>query len=460
MYNMIMEKKELKRKIYTKLLDWKNNSQGKTCLLIEGARRVGKSTICEIFGQKEYKSYIIIDFVKASKAIKDNFDNLNNLDVFYQIISVEYNKKLYLRKSLIVFDEIQNFPRAREALKYLVLDGRYDFIETGSLISIKENVKNITIPSEEEKIRMYPLDFEEFLLAAREDPLIDLIKNSYSNKKALPDRLHQKAMRLFYEYMLVGGMPKSVVEYFANNRDFKMADKEKRKILSLYQDDIKKASKLYNSKISYLFENIPAFLSTHEKKVTLNRNNDIYSTYEDAFFWLEDSSICNLCYKSNDPSVGLALNKNLSAIKCYLNDTGLLFSLTFNENELMDNKLYQAILNGRLTFNKGMLFENVIAQMLVAKGHKLYFYTHYNLEKHRNDIEIDFLISNQSYSNYKICPIEVKSSKNYTLTSYQRFKERYPNKIASSIVIHPKQFSVGELEEKIPPYMLIAIFND
>ena len=452
--------RELKRKIYSQLLDWKKQSNGTSCLLIEGARRIGKSTICEIFGKKEYATYINIDFVKASNAIKDNFNNLNNLDIFYQNISLEYNKKLYNRNSLIIFDEIQNFPKAREALKYLVQDGRYDFIETGSLISIKENVQNITIPSEEVNLKMYPLDFEEFLLAANEEILIEYIKNSYVHKQALPDNIHRKAMRLFYEYMLVGGMPKSVLTYFENGRDFDKADEEKRKIISLYANDIKKASRLYNSKVSYIFENLPSFLSTHEKRITLKRNNDIYSTYEDAFYWLEDSSICNLCYKCNDPSVGLALNKNLGSIKCYLNDTGLLVSMAFNENELISNNLYKTILQGRLSFNKGMLFENVVAQMLVSKGKKLYFYTHYNQKIHRNDIEIDFLISNQSNSNYKIYPIEVKSSKNYTTISYNKFKSKFQNKVASSILIHPKQFSIDGINEKIPPYMLFAIFDD
>ena len=451
----------LKRKIYSKLIEWKNNSLGKTSLLIEGARRVGKSTICEIFAKNEYQSYIIIDFAKASKNIKDNFDNLNNLDIFYQNISLEYNTKLYKRKSLIVFDEIQNFPRAREALKYLVQDGRYDFIEIGSLMSIKENVKNIIIPSEEEKIKMYPLDFEEFLLASNEEVLLEYIKESFSNKKPLLNAFHKRAMRLFYEYILVGGMPQSVISYFENHRDFSLCDKEKRRILSLYKDDIKKASRLYNFKVSYVFENLPSFLSKHEKKIVLKRKNDLYSTYEDAFFWLEDSSICNLCYKNNDPSVGLSLNKNLSALKCYLNDTGLLVSLTFNENELMSNNLYKAILDGRLSFNKGMLFENVIAQMLTAKGKKLFFYTHYDEVKHRNDIEIDFLLSNQSYTNYKIYPLEVKSSKNYTSVSYDKFKERFKNKTGYSVLIHPKQFVIDSNNNiKIPPYMLICLFND
>lgn len=451
--------KVLKRKIYDKLLSWKKTSNGQTALLIEGARRVGKSTICEFFGKNEYKSYIIIDFVKASKTIKENFENLNNLDIFYQNISVEYKTKLYKRESLIVFDEIQKFPRAREALKYLIEDGRYDFIETGSLISIKENVDNITVPSEEEKISMYPLDFEEFLFAADESLLIDLIKEYYQNNKPLSDSMHKKAMRLFYEYMLVGGMPKSVLSYFTNNRDFYSADIEKRRILELYKNDIKKAAKKYNSKISYIFENLPSFLSTHEKRITLRRDNDLYSSYEDALFWLEDSSICNLCYRCNDPSVGLALNKDLSALKCYLNDTGLLVSLTFSENELVTNNLYKSILNGKLSFNKGMFFENVVAQMLVSNKKKLYFYTHYDINKKRNDIEIDFLISNESYSSYKIFPLEVKSSKNYTLTSYQKFKEKFNNKVGKGIIIHPKQFVSDDNNIRIPPYMLIAIFN-
>ena len=263
---------ELKRKIYEKLLDWKLKSNGKTALLIEGARRIGKSTIAEKFGKENYDSYVLVDFAKASKRVKRLFeDHLDDLNTFYQILSLEYNVKLVKRKSLIIFDEIQKFPKAREAIKYLVLDGRYDFIETGSLISIKENVNDIVIPSEEVMLKMYPLDFEEFLWAANEMVILDYIRDCYKNKIALDEKYHHKAMMLIREYVLVGGMPQSVVAYFENNKDFYEADKVKRQIIDLYRNDIKKAAKKYSSKVSAVFENIPGFLSSHDKKVNLSK---------------------------------------------------------------------------------------------------------------------------------------------------------------------------------------------
>ena len=379
---------EIKRKIYGKFLTWKNEVQGKKALLIEGARRIGKSTVAESFAKNEYKSYILIDFNKASKKIKDNFENINKLDLFFQTLSLEYGTKLYPRESIIIFDEIQKFPRAREAIKYLVQDGRYDFLETGSLISIRENVGDITVPSEERKIKMYPIDFEEFAVALGKEVLLDYIKECFLKNIPLEQEFHAQAMHLFREYMLVGGMPQSVVAYIESHGDFGASDIEKRDILDLYRDDIKKAAKRYNSKVSAIFENVPAFLSTHEKKIVLSAidKHGIFSRYDEPLFWLDDSMICNLCYRCNDPCVGFALNKNESAVKCYMGDTGLLVSLAFSENEISSQQLYRSIMNGKISLNEGMLYENAIAQMLTALGKKLYFYTHYSEEKHRNDI--------------------------------------------------------------------------
>jgi hypothetical protein len=451
---------EIKRKIYGRIKEWKEETNGRKALLIEGARRIGKSTVVEEIGKNEYQTYILIDFNKASKKIKDAFDDLNNLDIFFQTLSLEYNKRLYPRKSLIIFDEIQKFPKAREAVKYLIADGRYDYIETGSLISIKENVEGITIPSEERKLKMYPVDFEEFMDYMGEQLLMDYIAKCYEKKEALDQKMHAKAMHLFKEYLLVGGMPQALVAFKNNGRDFAAADIEKRDILELYKDDIKKAAKKYNSRVSAIFENIPAYLSTHEKRIVLSQieGGAVFAQYEDPLFWLGDSMICNLCYKCNDPNVGLALNKNEAFVKCYMGDTGLLVSHTFNENELMDQQLYKQIMDGKLALNEGMLYENVISQMIAAKGKKLYFYTRYSEEKHRNDIEIDFLISNDSKVNYKINPIEVKSSKNYTTTSLGRFKKVFGKKIEAQIIIHPKNFSIDSDIIKIPPYMLWCLF--
>lgn len=447
---------EIQRKIYKKILDWKESTKGTKALLIEGARRVGKSTVVEEIGQNEYKSYILIDFNKASAKVKSAFNDLNNLDVFFQTLSLEYNTRLYNRDSLIIFDEIQKFPKAREAIKYLVQDHRYDYIETGSLISIRENVQSITIPSEERKIKMFPVDFEEFMVYMNEELLLEYINDCWNKKIPLERKMHEKAMRLFNEYLLVGGMPQAIVAFANNARDFASADMEKRDILELYRDDIKKAAKRYNSKVSAIFENIPAYLSTHEKRIVLSEIDDDgrFDRYDEPLFWLDDSMICNLCYKCNDPNVGLALNKNDSYVKCYLGDTGLLVSLAFSENEITDQNLYKQIMDGKLSINKGMLYENMISQMLAAKGIKLYFYTRYNEAKHRNDIEIDFLISNNSKINFKINPIEVKSGKNYSTTSLTTFHGVYKKRIERQLIIHPKNLSIADGIIKIPPYMV------
>lgn len=447
---------EIQRKIYKKIVDWKESTKGTKALLIEGARRVGKSTVAEEIGRKEYRSYIMIDFNKASTKVRSAFDDLNNLDVFFQTLSLEYNTRLYNRESLIIFDEIQKFPKAREAIKYLVQDHRYDYIETGSLISIKENVEDITIPSEERKIKMYPVDFEEFMIYMNEEILLDYINDCWNKKVPLDRKMHEKAMHLFNEYLLVGGMPQAIVAFAANARDFAAADVEKRDILELYRDDIKKAAKRYNSKVSAIFENIPAYLSTHEKRIVLSEidDNGRFDRYDEPLFWLDDSMICNLCYRCNDPNVGLALNKNDSYVKCYLGDTGLLVSLAFSENEISDQNLYKQIMDGKLAINKGMLYENMISQMLVSKGVKLYFYTRYNEDVHRNDIEIDFLLSNDSKTNFKINPIEVKSGKNYTTTSLTAFHDVYKKRIEKQWIIHPKNLLISDGIIKIPPYMV------
>ena len=445
----------IERKIYQALLAWKRETGGRKALLIEGARRVGKSTIAEKFAKEQYKSYILIDFNIAPKSVKDNFDRLNEPDVFFQNLSLEYNTRLYPRESLIIFDEIQAFPKARQAIKYLVADGRYDILETGSLISIRENVEHITIPSEERRLKMYPVDFSEFMAAMGEQVMLEHILERFRAGAALEQSVHAKAMRLFREYMLVGGMPQSIVAYAGNGRDFYASDVEKRDILALYRDDIRKASKRYNSRVSALFENIPGYLSTHEKKVVLSRieKDARYAQYDDPLFWLDDSMICNLCYRCNDPNVGFALNKNDTAVKCYMGDTGLLVSLAFSENELSNQRLYKVIMDGKRSLNEGMIYENAISQMIVASGRKLYFYTRYNERKHRNDIEIDFLLSNERKTRFRVFPVEVKSSKNYTTTSFHAFNEAFSRRVGRSVIVHPKAYAADEEAVKLPPYM-------
>lgn len=436
-----------KRKITENLLRWKKETKGEKALLIEGARRIGKSVVAEEFGKAHYKSYILIDFNVAPKSIKDNFEkHLNDLDTFFMLLSAETGVTLYERNSLIIFDEIQKFPKAREAIKYLVQDGRYDYIETGSLISIKENVKGITIPSEERKIKMYPLDFEEFLWALKEKNLADYIRYCYERKEPLERNLHEKAMLLFQQYILVGGMPKPLCKFILDGKQFERCDDEKRDILATYRDDIAKIDGAYRAKVETIFDAIPGFLSSHEKRVKLNSadNGGRYPSYSESFFWLEDSMICNICFNCNDPNVGLSLNEDRATLKCYMGDTGLLVSHAFQKNELTSEKIYEQILHGKLGINKGMFYENVVCQMLAAKGYKLYFYTHLDESGKRNDIEIDFLLSNGSKTNLKIIPVEVKSSKNYTTTSLNLFRDKFSKRLGERIIIHPKQFRIRE----------------
>ena len=449
-----------KRKVYEKLLDWKKNYANEKALLIEGARRIGKSTIVEEFGKKEYKSYLLVDFNDASDVVKDAFEKyLNDLDTFFMILSTEYSVTLYPNNSLVIFDEIQQYPKARQSIKKLVKDGRYHYIETGSLISIKENVKDITIPSEERQLKMYPMDFEEFCWALNEDNMIAYIKKCFSERKPLEDTLHHKAMMIFKQYMLVGGMPMSVSKYLSNNRNFSAADVEKRDILTLYTNDVNKADVKYRSKVASIFAQIPAFLSQHEKRVRLSNieENSTFPQYQDTFFWLGNSMIANECFNCSDPNVGLSLNEDRTFVKCYMGDTGLLISHTFTENEIIEGELYKQIIHDNMSINKGMFFENAIAQCLVANGYPLFFYTHYSEEKHRNDIEIDFIISNGSKTKPKIYPIEVKSGKRYTTTSLERFMERFSSRIGNGYIIHTKNLTVKDNIVCIPAYMTFCL---
>lgn len=449
-----------KRKIYDKLLEWKETSGGEKALMVEGARRIGKSTIVEEFARNEYETYILIDFNIASQVVKNAFNNyLADLDTFYMLLSTEYGVTLYSRRSILIFDEVQKFPKAREAVKYLVADGRYDIIETGSLISIKENVQEISIPSEERQIKMYPMDFEEFGWAMGETHLMDYIRKCFVERTPLESRIHAKTMLLFRQYMIVGGMPRPLSVYIESDKNFEKVDREKRDILNLYRKDIKKIKSGYRSNVLAIFDQIPAFLSKSERRVTLTRidKNATFPRYHDTFFWLADSMIVNECFNCTNPNVGLALNEDRTYVKCYMGDTGLLVSLAFSENEISDSELYREILFGKLSLNEGMLYENVVAQMLVAAGHKLFFYTRYNAEKHRNDIEIDFLLSNNSKLKYKIYPIEVKSTDRYKTVSLERFRELFRERVGGSYIIHPKNLQDEGSLLRIPPYMTFCL---
>ena len=446
----------MKRKIYEKLLDWKHKEAGRTALLIDGARRVGKSYIAKEFAEAEYKSHILIDFNRAPKEVVDLFDNyLNDLDTLFMYLSNFYGTKLYERETLIILDEVQLCPRARSAIKYLVADGRYDYLETGSLMTIKKNVKDILIPSEEEHIKMYPLDFEEFLWALNNDMLMPFIRNCYEKKQPMGQALHRKAMDYFRQYMIVGGMPQAV-ERYVQTRDFDSVDRVKRSILELYRADIVKHAEGYEMKVEQIFDDIPAQLQKHDKKFKLSslKKEARFRDYEDAMFWLSDAMIMNVCYNSTAPSIGLKLNMDRMTLKCYMADTGLLISHAFDENGIVSEEIYKKLLFDKLEVNKGMIVENIVAQMLVASGHKLYFYANASRDDVTERMEIDFLIAKSKISNrHNISPIEVKSSKNYTLRSLQKFKSKFDEQTNIPYVIHPGDYKEENGIVYLPLYM-------
>ena len=446
----------MRRKIYEEILKWKKRSAGQTALLIDGARRVGKSYIAEKFAAAEYKSYLLIDFNRAPKEVTDLFENyLNDLDTLFMYLSGFYNTKLYERETLIILDEVQLCPRARSAIKYLVADGRYDYLETGSLMSIKKNVKDILIPSEEEHLKMYPLDFEEFLWALDNETLMPLIQTCYEKKQPMGQALHRKAMDYFRQYMIVGGMPQAVARY-VETRDFDSIDRVKRAILELYRADIVKHAAGYEIKVEQIFDNIPAQLQKHDKKFKLSslKKEARFRDYDDALFWLSDAMIANICYNSTAPSSGLKLNMDRLTLKCYMADTGLLISHAFDENGIVSEEIYKKLLFDKLECNKGMIVENLVAQMLTAAGHKLYFYSNPSRDEVSERMEIDFLIAKSKISSrHNISPIEVKSGKNYTLTSLKKFRNKYAEQTDTPYVLH-----TGDLKEAdgiiyLPLYM-------
>ena len=450
----------MQRKIYDKLVKWKEDSNGKTALLIDGARRVGKSYIVEEFAKNNYKSYIMIDFNRAPLEIKNLFDlYLDDLDNLFLYLSNYYNVKLYERESLIIFDEVQLYPRARSTIKYLVADGRYDYIETGSLVSINENVKDILIPSEEQHLKMYPMDFEEFLWALDNHGLMELIGKSFKEKKPLGNIFHRKAMDYFRQYMIVGGMPQAVLEY-VNTKDFNKVDQVKRNILDLYREDIIKHSGKYSLKVRSIFDEIPSQLQKHEKKFRITSLDKDAKTrdYEDAFMWLDDAMIVNQAFNTTEPSIGLSLNLDNSFYKCYMADTGLLISKAFDEKSIVEEEIYKKILFDKLEYNGGMILENIVAQMLVSNGHKLYFYSNSSRENSNDRMEIDFLISKPKITNkHNISPIEVKSGKNYTLVSLNKFRKKYANYLATPYIIHTSDYKEEDDIVYLPVYMTILL---
>lgn len=449
----------LKRKAYQKLLNWKQQSSGSTALLIEGARRVGKSSIAEEFGKNEYESYLMIDFTFAPDDVIGYFTDMrNDLDSFFLYLSAYYQVSLHDRKSLIIFDEVQAFPKAREAIKQLVADGRYDYIETGSLMSIRKNVQNILIPSEERPMRLDPFDFEEFLWAMNEKPMADAIEDSFVRRKPMPVSLHRKAMRLFREYMLVGGMPQAVQKYI-DTRSFSDVDEVKRDVLTLYRNDIAKHSGTATRRVTSIFDNIAGQLSKHEKRFNIASlgKNARMRDYEDAFFWLSDAFITNNCFNSADPNVGLKINEDRTTVKCYMADTGLLVTHALASSGTTSEDIYRDILLEKIGLNEGMFTENIVAQQLRSHGRELFFYSRSDRTDASQNMEIDFLIV-EGYENAglkpRVSPLEVKSSKRFSTSSLDKFKRKFNKQIGNQYIACPKELSVEGDRIVLPLYMV------
>lgn len=437
-----------RRKIYDRLLQWKEESQGRTALLIEGARRVGKSTVVEEFGKREYESYILIDFSTASRTVKELFQDLSDLNFFFLQLQLQYRVDLTERRSLIIFDEVQLFPLARQAVKALVKDGRYDYIETGSLISIKKNIKDILIPSEERKISMYPMDYEEFLWALGDKTTANLLRGLFERRKSVGESMNRKLMRDFRLYMLIGGMPQAVDEYLRTN-NFKMVDAVKRDILNLYEDDFRKIDA--TGKISLLFDSIPAELNKNASRYQVSSvlANERADSILELIAEMKDSKTVIAAYHANDPNAGMSSQKDLGRFKLFLADTGLFTTLVFKDKDFTENIIYEKLLNDRLSVNLGYLYENVVAQMLTANGYELFYYTFQN-EKTRRNYEIDFLLSRKN----KICPIEVKSSGYKTHASLDKFSEKYSDRILDKYLIYTKDLQKDKDILMLPVYMV------
>ncbi len=438
-----------KRKIYDKLLEWKKDSDGKTALLIEGARRIGKSTVVEEFAKNEYESYILIDFSIAPKAVLELFEDISDLNYLFLQLQLQFKVDLTERKSLIIFDEVQKCPLARQAIKHLVKDRRYDYIETGSLISIKKNVQNIVIPSEERRINMYPMDYEEFLWAIGDNTSYNIIRKFYEMGRPVGQQLNRKLLRDFRLYMLVGGMPQAVQEYIITN-NFRLVDAVKRDILNLYEDDFKKIDS--TGRISMLFDSIPAQLnknaSRYQVSSVLSKNtraDDILTLIAE----MADSKTVLVSYHANDPNVGLSSNKDLSKFKMFVCDTGLFTTLMFKDKDFTENEIYEKLLGDKLSANLGYLYENVVAQILAANGNELFYYTFMKAPS-RHNYEVDFLLARKN----KICPIEVKSSGFKAHASLDHFIDKYSSRILKKYLVYTKDYAQEDSIIYLPVYML------
>ncbi|MEG0620991.1 MAG: AAA family ATPase [Raoultibacter sp.] len=442
---------ELKRKVYARLLEWKRTSNGSTALFVDGARRVGKSYVCKRFAENEYESHMIIDFGKLPAQVRDIFENdSGDIDMLLLRLAAFYRANLVERKSLIVFDEVQLYPKARQLIKYLVADGRYDYLETGSLVTLRRNAEDILIPSEEEHVDMFPLDFEEFLWALGDDATYPALRTFFEKRLPLGQALHRRIMNDFRLYLLVGGMPQ-VVEKYLETKDFEQADRAKRLILDLYRSDVTKFAKGYEARILSIFDGIPSQLSKKEKRYKLSslRKAARFRDYEDAFVWLDESMVVNTCLNATDPTSFLAASADSTTQKLYLGDTGLLVALTLQDRAFADSELYRDILLDKLQFNEGMLAENVVAQMLRPNHPRLYFYSKSDTNNRKNMMEIDFLVSGIK----KPFPIEVKSGRYRPHTSLDKFTARFGKRIEQPIILYTKDIMEADGILHLPLYM-------
>ena len=427
-----METKVFRRKLYDKMLQWKAERGGSTALLIKGARRVGKSTLAETFAKNEYDSYLFIDFTEVSQDIRDLFNDISDLDSLFLQLQFKFHTRLYPKKSVIVFDEVQNCPMARQAIRKLVNDGRYDYIETGSLMSIRKNVQNIRIPSEETRMTLYPMDYEEFRWALGDEVTIPLLNDAFEMRKGLGDAVTRQLLRDFRLYMLVGGMPQAVSKYIETN-NLGAVDAIKREILELYADDFRKIDP--TGKATKMFYAIPGQLNSNATRYQLSSvvEQAKKDRVEEIIQDMEDSQVVMIAHHSNDPNVGLPLHEDSDRYKMYLNDTGLFITLAFRDKDITENVIYQKLLNDKLSADLGYVYENVVAQMLKASGNELFYHT-WPTESGKHNYEIDFLLSRGS----KVCPIEVKSSGYKTHSSLDAFMKKYPERTVQGYLLYTK----------------------
>ncbi len=441
-----------KRKIYNEMLRWKQSSQGKTALLIKGARRVGKSTIVEEFAKREYDSYIAIDFADAKDNVWEAVKHISDRDDFFMRLQFIFDVKLYERKSVIIFDEIQKCPEARQAIKYLVKDGRYDFIETGSLLSIKKNVQNIVIPSEETRLTMYPMDYEEFRWAIGDTVTVSLMGETFKKCQSLGDAVTRKLMRDMRLYMLVGGMPQAVETYLKTN-NLTDVDNTKREILELYNDDFMKIDP--TGRVSKMFSSIPAQLSKNASRYQVNSvlvKRENRDTMSELLKDLEDSLTVNFAHHADDPNVGMPMHTDYGQYKLYVGDTGLFVTLAFWDKSATDNIIYQKLLSDKLSADLGYVYENIVAQMLVSAGNRLFYHT-WPTENGKHNYEIDFILSRGN----KICPVEVKSSGYKTHASLDAFQKKFSSRIGDRYLVYPKDLKKEQDLLYVPVFMTMLL---